>query len=308
MWNPGDDDASYTYGGPHACRLRNGTLLLVAQRLSAEDEYPSRVNPETGGIKPTDIVLLRSHDEGRSWTRPEVLDLPDNADRILDTPSAILEMSDGRWFLACERWKAWRDPAPLHIRGFAVFSDDQGNTWRGRVDFPSAGDSRRMYSHSRYAKMLDGRIAACQWTQSVGGKTTHDLHFVNSDMTGSVWTHPTATGIPGQNSWIADLGEDVIVAVYASRDRADIEPGVRVVLSEDGGRTWNLRNQVLIWDALQNFIGQTHHASYPSSHDNIAFGKVHAVRLADSDVLCSWWCTQACVVHMRYARLRIAAS
>ena len=31
--DPGDDSAPYTYSAPHASRLRNGTLLLVSQRL-----------------------------------------------------------------------------------------------------------------------------------------------------------------------------------------------------------------------------------------------------------------------------------
>ena len=42
---------------------------------------------------------------------------------------------------------------------------------------------------------------------------------------------------------------------------------------------------------------------YPASHDNIAFGKPNAVRLPNGEIMCSWWCTQACVTHARYARL-----
>ena len=222
----------------------------------------------------------------------------------MDTPTQIIELNNGRWFLACEEWKTWDDAAPLHIRGFAVFSDDNGGTWGDRLDFPSASGKEKMYSHSRYTRMLDGRICALQWTQRIGGQKDLDLHFTMSNETGTEWTYPQPTGIPGQTSWVADLGEGLLAAAYSWRH--GMTPGVFVVLSEDGGQTWDIDHQLMVWDAVgQEYLGVEHKPSYPASHDNIAFGKPNLARLPDGSLICSWWCTQACITHARFAKLRV---
>jgi hypothetical protein len=301
--DPTRDAAAYTYTAPHATRLRDGTLLLVAHRYRADDAELLRFNPKTGGAKPTETLLFRSTDLGQSWSDPQRLDL--GTGPMIDTPSSILELNDGSWFLACEVWKGWDDPKPAHIKGYAIFSTDKGKTWRDRVDFPSSAEPERMYSHSRYTRMLDGRIGALQWTQSVGGQQNFDLHLVVSDNTGREWSRPQPTGIHAQTSWVADLGNHRLAAVYTVRE--GMQPGIRVALSDDGGRSWDLEQAVLVWDAVgQEFLGVAQKPQYPSSHDNIAFGKPNLARLPGGDLVAAWWCTQACVTHIRYARLAIA--
>jgi len=167
-----------------------------------------------------------------------------------------------------------------------------------------AAIQEKMYSHSRYTRMLDGRIGALQWTQKVGSNQDCSLHWVISDQHGAEWTMPASTGIMGQTSWAADLGQGLLAAAYTRRDRE--KPGIMVVLSPDHGRTWDLDNQLMVWDAVgQEYLGVPHKPSYPASHDNIAFGKPNLARLLDGSLLCSWWCTQACVTHARFARLRV---
>jgi hypothetical protein len=299
VWDPRKDQTPHSYTAPHATLLSDGTLLLVARRWNHSDPNRPIFNPRTGGIRAGEHVLFRSTDVGRTWSDPETLDLPGAG--LADTPSQIIELNDGRWFLACELWKGWNDTRPLHIKGFAVFSRDQGKTWTDSVDLPGAAD--RMYSHSRYTRMLDGRIAALQWTQEVGTANDLELHLTVSDSTGTKWSDPQPTGIMGQTSWLADLGDGVLAAAYTSR--VGMQPGICVVLSEDEGKTWDVEHQVMVWDAVgQEFLGVDHKPSYPASHDNIAFGKPNAARLPNGDIVCSWWCTQACVTHARWARVR----
>ena len=302
VWDPANDDVPYSYSAPHGTRLRDGTLILVASRKDCSEPGQPDFNPETGGLRSREAVLLRSTDDGRTWSAPERLDLPGSG--LADMPSQIIELDSGRWFLACELWKGWSDTRPLHIKGFALFSDDRGKTWTGRINFPSASDAQKMYSHSRYTQMLDGRVAALQWTQAAGTLDSLDLHLTISDETGTRWRVPQPTGIMGQTSWMADLGDGLLVAVYSRRE--GMRPGVFVVHSEDMGKTWDLEHQVMVWDAVgQEFLGVVHKPSYPASHDNIAFGKPNIARLSGGKVICSWWCTQACVTHARFARLAV---
>lgn len=301
VWDPRQDRHKLIYTAPHATLLRDGTLLLTASRYPADEQNLTRFNPETGGMKSAEVVLFQSNDGGHHWSKPEPLDLGGGP---IDPPSSILELDNGHWFLACESWKDWSDPTPIHIKGFALFSVDGGKTWKDRVDFPSASRSDRMFSHSRYTRMLDGRICALQWTQSIGGKENHDLHFVISDASGRKWSQPQPTGIGAQTSWVADLGNGLLAATFTVRERR--RPGIAVTLSHNEGKTWELEDQVLVWDAVgQEFLGVTHKPDYPASHDNIAFGKPNTARLPCGDIICSWWCTQACVTHIRYARLTL---
>ena len=150
--------------------------------------------------------------------------------------------------------------------------------------------------------MFDGRIAVLQWTQEVGSGKDFDLHFTISDETGTKWSDPLPTGIMGQTSWLTDLGGGLLVATYTLRDA--MQPGIMVTLSEDGGKTWDLENQVMVWDAVgQEYLGVVQMPSYPASHDNIAFGKPNTARLPGGEIISSWWCTQACVTHARFARI-----
>jgi hypothetical protein len=302
IWDPKFDTTSYTYTAPHLTRLADGKLTLIARRWDSSDPELPIFNAETGGIRSGEVVLFRSFDSGKTWSAPEVLDLPGAGQA--DTPSQLIELRNGRWLLACELWKAWADTSPLHLKGFVLFSDDEGKTWKDRVDFPSATDPQRMFSHSRYTQMLDGRVAALQWTQEIGAAKDLKLHFTVSDESGKEWTGPLPTNLEAQTSWVADLGGGTLAATYTRRGGE--KPGICVTLSEDGGTTWDLENQVLVWDAVgQEFLGVSHKPSYPASHDNIAFGKPHTVRLPNGEIICSWWCTQACVTHSRFAKLAV---
>ena len=302
VWAPRDDDATCSYTAPHATRFSDGSMVLIAFRVDFSDPDRPMFNPETGGVRPHQTILFRSADDGHTWSEPEVLEAPHKG--LANPPSQIIELNDGRWWLGWERWKVWDDPTPLHIKGSYTLSEDRGKTWSDPVDLPSASAGERMYSHSRYTRMRDGRIAALQWTQKVGSAEDLDLHFTLSDETGTGWSTPRPTGIMGQTSWVADLGDQVLAAAYTARE--GMKPGIMVVLSEDEGTTWDLDNQVQVWDAVgQEFLGVVHKPSYPASHDNIAFGKPNLARLPDGTLVCSWWCTQACVTHCRFARLAV---
>ena len=237
VWNPDPTAARFTFTAPHGSVVGDGTVLLLVQRHPADDDELVRFNPATGGMRPTEVVLHRSTDGGRTWSPAEVLDLGDQP--ATDTPSSIIELADGRWFLGCEAWKPWDDASPLHIRGFAMFSRDRGATWGDRLDFPSAADPTLMFSHSRYTRMRDGSIGALQWTQSIGGHENLDLHLVSSDPTGRTWSRPRPTGIAAQTSWLADLSDGLLAAAYTVR--SGMQPGIFVALSADAGRTLGSR-------------------------------------------------------------------
>ena len=119
-----------------------------------------------------------------------------------------------------------------------------------------------MFSHGRHMQMLDGRVAALQWTQDIGASKDFDLHLTVSDEAASTWSYPQPTGIMGQTSWLVDLGGGLLVAAYTRRE--GMSPGIMVVLSEDEGKTWDLDNQMMVWDAVgQEYLGVEQPAGIP---------------------------------------------
>jgi hypothetical protein len=152
--------------------------------------------------------------------------------------------------------------------------------------------------------MLDGRVAALQWTQEPGSGKDCPEHITISSGDASEWSSPEPTNLMAQTCWLTDLGNGVMAAAYTAREGRS--PGIHVVLSEDEGRVWDVENQVLVWDAVgQEYLGVDRVPEYPKSHDNIAFGKPNLARMADGTLIASWWCTQAAVTHSRFARLRV---
>ena len=130
------------------------------------------------------------------------------------------------------------------------------------------------------------------------------LHRCFGSANGLNWSTPEATNIPGQTNGVVDLGDGRMVAIYTSR--ASDLPGFRICLSMDWGLTWDIDNQLVVWDATgRERLGVDAPESYPRSHDTIAYGAPTANLLPDGNILVTFWCTEMSLTHIRYALLRV---
>lgn len=305
VWDTANDERRYTYSLGWITRLSDDSMVMAVFRNIQSEEEKIRHDPVTGGIPKEQYCLMHSTASGRTWTRPQLINFPPPGQHpALDLPSPIIDLVDGRWFLPCVIWKTKEDTTPLHIKCHGLFSSDRGKTWGNRVEFPSSSEKEKMYSHGRYIRMKDGRLCVLQWAQAIGGQTDLGLHIEFGDPTGRKWTSPHPTGLPGQSSWIDEVGNGVMMAVYTCRSGA--RPGIYAALSEDEGKTWDKKNQLCLWDATgREFFGLDHPPRYPASHDNVAYGLPCAKTMPNGDIMAHWWCTAACITHTRCARLRV---
>lgn len=120
---------------PDACRLKNGTILCVFYAGYTHVSLPSAEWPKGGRI-----CMVRSRDEGRTWTPPEVLfdDAMDNRD------PHIAQLRDGTVICTFFSLKAAPGGGYDSAGGVqAVRSRDGGKTWeeRGEVIVPGYGCS-----------------------------------------------------------------------------------------------------------------------------------------------------------------------
>ena len=298
------DDTAYSYHDPMLAGLGDGTLVITAFRVDRSDPERPMFNEATGGICEFELVLLRSSDRGHTWSRPQQMAVPDN---LIVTPSSgVIELEDGRWFMPCDRWHAFDSSQPYRPRVVGLFSGDQGRTWSDPVVIAETNSQDKGFWHGQVLRMTDGRLFTMFWTALMKDDIqTQPLHCCIGSQDGTEWSEPEATDLPGQTNHAVDLGGGRMLDFCCRRDGS--QPGFFAAVSGDEGRTWDRENEICVWDASgRDKLGVEAPETYPRSHDTIAFGAPRAIRLADGDVLVTYWCTEMSVTHVRHGRLRVS--
>ena len=103
-----------------------------------------------------------------------------------------------------------------------------------------------------------------------------------------------------------DVGDRKMLVIYSHRENTE-HPGIKVVLSEDWGKSYDLEEPLVVWDAYgKEALGVARSATYPSSHDAIAYGAPKITRLDERQAMASFWCTQGADSHCRWAKIRVS--
>jgi hypothetical protein len=219
----------------------------------------------------------------------------------------VIELADGRWLTTFDRWHGYDEPGPYRPQMFAVTSADRGQTWSAPIVIADAAHGVGFW-HGKAIPLADGRFYATYWAADLSDDTKGPLdlplHQSFIESVDQPWPEPVPTEIPAQTHWPAELPGGRLGLVYTLRMAE--QPGFMAVLSEDGGRTWDLDHQVRLWDATGwTHLGINAPDVYPHSHDTVAFGAPALLTTLDGDLYASWWCTLASITHIRWARLRV---
>ena len=305
LYDKSDDDRPYSYHSGFLSRMSDGTLVTLSFRTDRSDPDQPMFST-SGGLVEVESVLFFSQDDGHTWSSPRSLGLPEGMIATASTP--IIELADGSWFVLYDRWHGYDDPGPYRPQMLGFYSRDRGESWGEEVIVADVSAEGKGFWHGKAIRLSDDRLYTMFWTGDMTrpdqGPINLPLHCSIGDPTGRTWTPPESIGIPGQTNWPAELSDGTIGAIYTAREAE--QPGFVVVLSEDGGKTWDLDNQVLVWDVSGwTHIGIPIADRYPRSHDTIAFGAPALTTTLDGDLYAAWWCTLNSVTHVRWARLGI---
>lgn len=302
VWDLSKDNKPYSYRSGNLTTLRDGTLLLLSSRWDRSDPDKPLYSLKTEGYLPAEVVLFRSTDNGHSWSAPQMIPLPEGI--IGNHSGPILELSNSHLLLPFETWKDYDDLNPANQRAMALFSNDNGKTWGNATVVADDTSQDIIYWDQRIIALSNGHLFATFWTHDM--KTDKDLpiHYAISKDEGRTWTKPESTGINGQVSCPVEIGDGRLLLVYNLRYAE--RPGIMAVLSENGGKTWDLTHQITVWDAQGRAnVGAVSQARAIADMSTFGFGKPDAQKLTNGDILVSFWCTQACVTHIRWCRLRV---
>jgi hypothetical protein len=207
-----------------------------------------------------------------------------------------------------DQWHGYDDDRPYNPVMLAMTSSDRGHTWSSLTVMADGATIGKGFWHGKSIRLQDDRIFTLYWaadmTQPELGAVNLPIHFAVSDVAAHHWPMPQPTDLPGQTNWPTQLPDSTLAAIYTRREGE--QPGFFVVLSNDGGATWDVENQVQVWDATGwTHLGISSPDRYPRSHDTIAFGAPTLMTTLAGDLYASWWCTYASLTHIRWARLRV---
>jgi len=300
------DRVHYQYSAALMTTLRDGSLLMCNWRCDRSDPDKLYVNPKTGGSQPLEFAYFRSTDGGRTWSEPVVGKFSPPAKGMIHAfGGPVVELANGEWLQHAEPWIEYDSTLPYDVRTYVMFSGDQGRTWSEPMDIANGLTHDRGYSHCHVIPLPDGRLFSLYWTMNATMTEFYDLHWnTSTDAACRKWTKPEPTGIVGQSAYPVVVDDRRLAIIYSERDSK--QPGIKVVLSEDMGKTWDVANAVVVWDAYgKEALGVPMTSTYPSSHDAIAYGAPHICKLNECELIATWWCTQSSDTHVRWARLEV---
>ena len=246
-------------------RIRDRTKLkpgspLFCWWLHDEKIPPAAVEEQLGAF------TRRSLDGGKTW-EPAVR-TPCSA------PHGPIQLKDGRLLYVGKSGDADHKNLGAGVgKIVAAESTDRGKSWRviGELPFPEQISVLRFCHEPHAVETADGRIVALTRSHY---KEDGFLGSIQSESTdgGKTWTMAKRVGIDGYPPHLIRLKDGKLLAVYGRRWN---DFGEYACLSDDNGRTWDVRNEIKLAGHWNGDLG------YPAS-----------VQLPDGTILTVYYQTE----------------
>ena len=212
--------------------------------LHDEKLRPEEVEAQLGAF------TRRSTDGGRTW-EPAVR-TPCSA------PHGPVRLKDGRLLYIGKSGDADHRNLGAGIgKIVSAESRDGGTSWRviGELPFPAGINVLRDCHEPHAVETADGRIVALTRCHHKGGGFTGSVQSERSDG-GKTWTVAKPMGLDGYPPHLIRLADGKLLAVYGRRWG---NLGEFACLSDDQGRTWDVKNEIKLAGHWNGDLG------YPAS-------------------------------------------
>ncbi|MHB9129538.1 MAG: sialidase family protein [Armatimonadota bacterium] len=287
-----------------ACRLTAfpGGEVVAFMVRSDRSEHPDEglASQQTLGFVPTELLLLRSADYGRTWSEPQSFP-PPLAGPSFELCSPITPLKDGRWLLPTSTWRGWDGYCPNGTRMVAFVSTDRGQSWPSYLDVMHSADPPLIFWESKIVELRDGRLLAVAWGYNEA--TSKDLpnQYAISYDGGNSWSAPRSTGLLGQTLTPLLLDDGRILCVYRRMD----EPGLWANVSHLAGDTWVNETAEPLWGHQAGGLTSTS-KNMAHNFNVLRFGAPCVTRLEDGTLFTAIWCYEDCVSNIRWFKYRIS--
>lgn len=259
-------------------------------------------NPETLGMVPSELLLMRSIDQGQTWNNPEPVSTP-LAGPEFEMCSPITELRDGRWIWSTSTWRDWEGQLPNGNRQLAFVSNDQGENWSDYLDIMHSPQNNLIFWESKVIEIPDDRLLSVAWCYDEASGQDLPNQYALSDDGGATWSSPASTQLTGQTLTPCLLEDGSLLNIYRRMDH----PGLWACLSRiDEQGHWTNLDQQPLWG--HNLLEGMTHTSVNMSETFAAlkFGAPHISRLPDGDLFVTFWCYEQCVSVIRWFRFSVS--
>lgn len=208
---------------PDVCRTASGDLICVFYAGYGHVSVPNEALPNGARIS-----MVRSSDEGQTWSEAEVVvDSP-----IDDRDASITQLSNGDLLVVYMSYDPKRKPGTHQI--FTVRSKDGGHTWSAPRRVPTAFTANEAVSEPA-REMPDGRLLLPAYgSMKDQPRPRYVSGVLESTDRGRTWTSLALI-----RSLEHELCEPSLVRFPDGRLLMVIRPGMTWCESLDGGKTWS---------------------------------------------------------------------
>jgi len=263
--------------------LADGTIIATGYSFHRTDPDQTVVSPD-GGLRDGDNLVSFSRDEGRTWTRPEVV--PRSCPELIEQSGPSIQLRRGTILLSGSLCPMWDGTSPSGPVGILSRSDDGGATWDDRGRFYEDKKGNYVPAEPRLCEVQDDRVVALVWTFDFFGNRSSTNHVTVSDDGGRTWSDPIDTGIQGQASNLTHLEGDLLLSIHSHREGKDIGLYVRVVdFSED---TWRTIKEMKVWGGAPAM----NTSDYTNMGQNLKFGQPSLLLLGNGEFLATHWAVE----------------
>ncbi len=278
------------------------------------------------GERRGEALFCVSTDNGRSWSSPQVIPMPDVP---LEVSHSILALAPGDavgWdsvptgdhgstggsgrspnlhsgsgrLLAPTGLLVSKDRLGEEV--IVAVSDDGGRTWPAHRTVFKDPAGKFGFWEQKLVEFAPNQLMAVAWTITLGDYHDQPDSFAISRDGGWTWGPFQSTGIRGQTMTPLPLGGDRLLVLYNRRYGAQ---GIVAVLATFTDTAWQVHHEQLLYDARALRDGP---ASGNTGVDELAsfqFGFPTAIRLQDGTFLETHWCVEQGVSGIRWTKFRI---
>ena len=227
---------------PSVTQLKDGTLLANSFKWHIVKKEP--FSPWMEGT-----FVAYSLDNGYSWQEPVIVKAPPGF-KDVSTSDSILELPNGELLIPLGDYSKKPNEASVSK------SLDKGKTWGDLrvIAFDPFGNLR--FGEPALCYLPSGKIF-CMIRESGSPGSRGYLYQSESLDNGENWSQPKRTDIWGFPAHLLSLRDGRVLCTYGYRRPPY---GVRGCLSYDEGKTWDLKNEIILRsDGFHEDLG------YPSS-------------------------------------------
>lgn len=259
------------------------TLIALGYRFDRGEPDSPLANPETGGLRRSEIVLCESRDRGKSWNGPRIV--AHSFAEGVEASSPLVVLNNGHWVTPITNFVDWDGNCSQGYHGRLLRSEDKGKSWTDRtitMEFPGRGVT---IWEQRICQLETGRIVLLAWNEEIDSGNALANHFALSDDNGLTFGKPMTTGIMGQASSLTALGGTRLLSLHCMRKGTDT-PGIKACIVDIGQGAWDIRYECMLWEPSAS-IRESKHAIRQFAF--LKFGQPSAIRLSDGSYYMAHW-------------------